>query len=160
MANLLTRVERGFAAVLPEHGSVAPIEPHFYALLLDKIGLAGEELPEQYDRSQWPALRERFAEVFRSKTRDEWCELLEQTDACFAPVLTFTEARQYHHNVARDAFVEGTNEVAVAPRLSRTPGDPTRPSPSWPGVDTDIVLGELGFDATEIKRLREDGAIA
>ena len=140
--------------------SVAPIEPHFYALLLDKIGLAGEELPEQYDRSQWPALRERFAEVFRSKTRDEWCELLEQTDACFAPVLTFTEARQYHHNVARDAFVEGTNEVAVAPRLSRTPGDPTRPSPSWPGVDTDIVLAELGFDATEIKRLREDGAIA
>jgi alpha-methylacyl-CoA racemase len=140
--------------------SVAPIEPHFYALLLDKMGLTGEDLPEQYDRAQWPALRERFAEVFRSKTRDEWCELLERTDACFAPVLTFTEAREYHHNVERDAFVEGTNAVAVAPRLSRTPGDPTRPSPAWPGADTDAVLGELGFDAAEVKRLREDGAIA
>jgi alpha-methylacyl-CoA racemase len=140
--------------------SVAPIEPHFYALLLEKIGLAGEDLPDQYDRSQWPALRARFAEVFRTKTRDEWCELLEKTDACFAPVLTFTEAREYHHNVERGSFVEGSNAVEVAPRLSRTPGDATRPSPAWPGADTDDVLGEMGFDPDEIARLRDDGAIA
>src|SRR5690606_32645733 len=128
-------------------------------LLLEKIGLADEDLPEQYDRSGWPKIRERFAEVFRTKTRDEWCAILEGTDACFAPVLTFTEARSYEHNVAREAFVEGTNDVAVAPRLSRTPGDPTRPSPAWPGVDTDAVLAEFGLSADQIAELRAYRAV-
>lgn len=139
--------------------SVAPIEPHFYALLLDKLGLAGEDLPAQYDRAQWPALRERFAAVFRTRTRDEWCALLEGTDACFAPVLTFDEARHHPHNVARGAFVGDTPEVAIAPRLSRTPGDPTLPSPAHPGADTDSVLREVGFTSTEIDQLRGSGAI-
>ena len=140
--------------------SVAPIEPHFYALLLDKMGLADEDLPAQYDRTRWPELRARFAEVFRTKTRDEWCALLEGTDACFAPVLTFDEARTYPHNVARDAFVDGGTAVAVAPRLSRTPGDPRRPSPAYPGADTDAVLTEHGFDAAAIADLRARRAIA
>jgi alpha-methylacyl-CoA racemase len=146
--------------------SVAPIEPHFYALLLEKIGLAGEDLPAQYDRERWPELRDRFAEVFRTKTRDEWCGLLEGTDACFAPVLTFDEARSYPHNIARGSFVidesgEGaTTEVSVAPRLSRTPGDPLRPSPVRPGADTDEVLTARGFTGDEIGELRRAGAIA
>jgi alpha-methylacyl-CoA racemase len=146
--------------------SVAPIEPHFYALLIDKMGLGGEDLPEQYDRSRWPELRARFAQVFRTKTRDEWCGLLEGTDACFAPVLTFDEARSYPHNVARGAFVpdpvtgEMSTEVIVAPRLSRTPGDPTRPSPAHPGADTDSVLAARGFSADEVGELRRSGAIA
>jgi alpha-methylacyl-CoA racemase len=139
--------------------SVAPIEPHFYALLLEMLGLGGEDLPAQYDRSQWPALRERFAAVFRTRTRDEWCALLEGTDACFAPVLTFTEARQHPHNIARAAFVDDAPEVAIAPRLSRTPGDPTVPSPAHPGADTDTVLREAGFGAVEIDALRRAGAV-
>ena len=139
--------------------SVAPIEPHFYALLLDKMGLAGEDLPGQNDRAQWPVLRARFAEVFRTKTRDEWCALLEGTDACFAPVLTFSEARTYRHHVERNAFVDGRAEVAVSPRLSRTPGDPHAPSPAYPGADTDDVLAEYGFTASEVATLHDRGAI-
>jgi alpha-methylacyl-CoA racemase len=146
--------------------SVAPIEPHFYALLLDRIGLAGADLPAQYDRAGWPVVRERFAAVFRTKTRDEWCALLEGTDACFAPVLTFDEARIHPHNVERGAFLpdettgEAGTEIAVAPRLSRTPGDPTRPSPARPGADTDAVLAERDFGPDEIADLRRIGAIA
>jgi alpha-methylacyl-CoA racemase len=140
--------------------SVAPIEPHFYALLLDKMGLAGDDLPAQNDRTQWPVLRERFAEVFLTKTRDEWCALLEGTDACFAPVLTFNEARSYPHHVARNAFVGDGPDVAISPRLSRTPGDPHARSPAYPGADTDAVLQEYGFDAAEVAALRERGAIS
>ena len=140
--------------------SVAPIEPHFYALLLDKMGLAGEVLPGQNDRAQWPVLRARFAEVFLTKTRDEWCALLEGTDACFAPVLTFSEARSYPHHVERDSFVDDRPEVAIAPRLSRTPGDPRAPSPAYPGADTDTVLADNGFSTSEIADLRERGAIS
>ena len=139
--------------------SVAPIEPHFYALLLDKMGLADEALPDQNDRAQWPVLRARFAEVFRTKTRDEWCALLEGTDACFAPVLTFSEARSYPHHVERDSFVDDRPEVAISPRLSRTPGDPRAPSPAFPGADTDTVLADYGFSPAEIADLREGGAI-
>jgi alpha-methylacyl-CoA racemase len=140
--------------------SVAPIEPHFYALLLDKMGLAGEALPSQNDRAQWPVLRARFAEVFRTKTRDEWCTLLEGTDACFAPVLTFNEARSYPHHLERHSFVDDRPEVAVSPRLSRTPGDPHAPSPAYPGSDTDDVLAAFGFSASEVADLRDRGAIS
>jgi alpha-methylacyl-CoA racemase len=140
--------------------SVAPIEPHFYALLLEKMGLANADLPAQNDRPQWPLLRARFAEVFRTKTRDEWCALLEGTDACFAPVLTFSEAREYPHNVARDSFVDGRPEIGVAPRLSRTPGNPRADSPAHIGADTDAVLEAYGFATAEIDALRKAGAIA
>ncbi len=141
--------------------SVAPIEPHFYAQLLDKLGLAGEDLPDQNDQSQWPALRERFAAAFLTKTRDQWCELLEGSDTCFAPVLNFSEALSYPHNVARGAFLS-TGEVPEplpTPRLSRTPGEPD-PSPAYPGADTEAVLTEAGFSTDEIRNLRENGAIA
>lgn len=140
--------------------SIAPMEPRFYALLLAKLGLEAASLPEQYDQSQWPAMRERFAAIFRSKTRDEWCALLEGTDACFAPVLTFSEAREHPHHVARGAFVPGgpMPELRPSPRLSRTPGNPGT-SPAWIGANTDEVLQENGFNDNEVAHLREIGAI-
>jgi len=140
--------------------SVAPIEPHFYALLLEKLGLDAAELPDQNDRARWPELRERFAEVFRTKTRDEWSALLEGTDACYAPVLSLGEVADHAHNRARGAFLEGgpMPELLPTPRLSRTPGAPG-PSPAWPGTDTDRVLGEAGLEADEIAALRDSGAV-
>lgn len=140
--------------------SVAPIEPHFYALLIEKMGLDPAELPDQNDRTRWPELRARFAEVFRTKTRDEWCALLEGTDACFAPVLGLGEVADYPHHAARGVFVgDGPMpELRPAPRLSRTPGSPGD-SPAWPGADTEAVLREAGLGADDIAELRASGAI-
>jgi alpha-methylacyl-CoA racemase len=142
--------------------SVAPIEPHFYAQLLEKIGVDQSDLPPQYDESRWPEVRERLADVFRTRTRDEWTELLEGTDVCFAPVLSFTEAAEHPHNRARGAFVEvegGAPQLRPAPRLSRTPGE-VRPTYAYPGVDTRAVLGELGFSDDEIAGLADRGTVA
>lgn len=139
--------------------SIAPIEPHFYALMLETIGVDQSTLPAQYDRDRWPEVKARLAERFLEKTRDEWCEILEGTDCCAAPVLTFDEARAHPHHRDRGTFVgtEGT-EVAPVPLLSRTPGE-IRPSPAWVGADTDAVLGEWGFTAQEIDDLRSERAI-
>ncbi len=137
--------------------SVAPIEPHFYALLLEGLGLTGEDLPDQYDQPRWPELRERLAEVIRTKRRDEWTAVFDGTDACVAPILDFTEALA-HPQMAARLFPDGGTEVPPVPRLSRTPGGPG-PSPKWPGCDTDEVLGEAGFTADEITSLKESGAI-
>jgi alpha-methylacyl-CoA racemase len=142
--------------------SVAPIEPRFYAQLLDKIGLDPRDLPPQYDESRWPELRERLAEVFRTRTRDEWTELLEGTDVCYAPVLSFSEAPEHPHNQARGSFVdvEGSiRQLKPAPRLSRTPGE-VRPTYAYPGVDTEAVLKEFGFDADEVAALADSGTVA
>lgn len=141
--------------------SVAPIEGHFYALLLAKLGLDANELPDRDDPTQWAALREQFAALFLTQTRDHWCELLEGTDACFAPVLSFTEARDHPHHVARGTFVAGAAmpEMIPTPRMDRTPGKPG-PSPAWTGADTDPVLQDGGFSADEIADLRKEGAIA
>jgi alpha-methylacyl-CoA racemase len=140
--------------------SVAPIEPHFYALLVEKMGLDLASLPDQNDRRAWPELRERFSVVFKTRTRDEWCEILEGTDACFAPVLSFGEAQTYPHHEARGVFRPGGGmpELAPSPRLSRTPGEPGG-SPAYAGADTDAVLEEFGFDRNEIAELRERGAV-
>ncbi len=140
--------------------SVAPVERHFYALLVEKMGLDPADLPDQYDLSAWPELRERFAEIFRTRTRDEWCALLEGTDACFAPVLGLGEAQGYPHHTARASFRKGgpMPELVPAPRFSRTPGEPGG-SPAHPGADTEAVLAERGFAADEIGKLREAGAI-
>jgi alpha-methylacyl-CoA racemase len=141
--------------------SVAAIEPRFWALLLGKMGVDPATLPDQRDRAAWPAVREQLAAVFRTRTRDEWCVLLEGTDACFAPVLTLGEARMHPHAIARRAFIdgEGQPELLPTPRLSQTPGRPRR-SPAYPGADTDAVLREIGFGDPEIARLRAAGAVA
>jgi alpha-methylacyl-CoA racemase len=142
--------------------TVAPIEPRFYAQLLDRIGLDPADLPAQYDESRWPELRDRLAEVFLTRTRDEWTELLEGTDVCYAPVLSFAEAQEHPHNKARGSFVdiEGSiSQLRPAPRLSRTPGE-VRPTYAYPGVDTEAVLRENGFADAEIAALADKGTVA
>jgi alpha-methylacyl-CoA racemase len=142
--------------------SIGSIEPQFYAELLELSGLGQDgELPHQHDRSQWPALKERMAQLFRRKTRDEWCEVMEHTDVCFAPVLSLGEAPEHPHNVERETFVErnGVVQPAPAPRFSRTSPEIRRP-PAHAGQHTDEVLAERGFDAERIAKLREAGAIA
>jgi alpha-methylacyl-CoA racemase len=142
--------------------TIAPLEPHFYKVLLGHLGLDEREVPDQYDQSSWPAMRDRFADIFRARTRDEWQELLEGTDACFAPVYRLDEAAGHPHNVARDAFVPSGGEsvqVAPSPRFSRTVPE-ARPSYAWVGADTDEVLAQMGFTRAELGDLRARGAIA
>jgi alpha-methylacyl-CoA racemase len=144
-----------------KHVSIGSIEPQFYAELLRLTGLEGEELPWQQDRTQWESLKERLAGIFRTKTRDEWCEIMEGTDVCFAPVLSLAEAPQHPHNVHRGTFVELNDVVqpAPAPRFSGTPVAVQRP-PAHAGQHTDEVLAEWGIDGDRIAKLRETGAIA
>jgi alpha-methylacyl-CoA racemase len=141
--------------------SIGSIEPQFYAELLRLTGLEGEDLPWQQDRAQWPAMKERLAEIFRTKSRAEWCEIMEGTDVCFAPVLTIPEAVEHPHNVARGTFVEvaGLRQPGPAPRFSRTAAEVGGP-PAHAGQHTDEVLAGAGFDAERIAKLREAGAIA
>jgi alpha-methylacyl-CoA racemase len=149
-----------YATADGKYVSVGAIEPQFYAKLLEKTGLASEDLPAQLDRAQWPRVRERLKAVFLTKTRDAWCALLEGSDACFAPVLTMAEARGHPHNRARGTFVEvaGVGQPAPAPRFSRTPAEIQRP-PSAPAADTDAVLADWGFSSAEIARLRDEKAV-
>jgi alpha-methylacyl-CoA racemase len=141
--------------------SIGSIEPQFYAELLRLTGLEGEDLPWQHDRAQWPALKERLAAIFKTKTRGDWCELMEGTDVCFAPVLTIPEAIEHPHNVDRGTFVEvaGIPQPGPAPRFSRTAPEISSPPPHA-GQHTDEVLAEAGFDADRVAKLREAGAIA
>jgi alpha-methylacyl-CoA racemase len=142
--------------------SIGSIEPQFYAELLKHTGLEGQAIPAQHDRAQWDSNKERLAEIFRSKTRDEWCEIMEGTDVCFAPVLTMPEAAQHPHNVARNTFVEvaGLVQPAPAPRFSSTSPEISRPQPHA-GQHTDEVLGDwIGADGDEIAKLRASGAVA
>ncbi|MDH5307234.1 MAG: CoA transferase [Myxococcales bacterium] len=135
--------------------SVGALEPRFYAELLERLGLDPEALPTPLDRENWPHIRERLAAIFRSKTRDAWCAMLEGSDACFAPVLTMAEARAHPHNRARRAFVEieGVMHPAPAPRFSRTrPSIQGPPEPA--GAHTDQVLADWGFSRSEIAALR------
>jgi alpha-methylacyl-CoA racemase len=141
--------------------SIGSIEPQFYAELLRLTGLADDpDFAKQMDRGQWPTLKERIKEVFRSKTRDEWCALMEHTDVCFAPVLTMEEAAQHPHNVARNLIIErdGIKQPAPAPRFSRTKPEILR-SPQHPGQGTVEVLSEWGFAQDRIEKLLESGAV-
>ena len=142
--------------------SFGAIEPQFYAVLLERLGLADDPaFADQMDRSRWPELKERIAAVVRTRTRDEWTALLQGSDACFAPVLTMHEAPTHPHNAARGTFVEveGIVQPAPAPRLSRTPAAIQRP-PAQPGQHTDEVLRDwLGLDEAALTSLRDEEAI-
>lgn len=140
--------------------SIGAIEPQFYRLLLERCGIDDPDFQQQWDRAQWQQLRAKLAGIIAGKTREQWCLLLEGTDACFAPVLDFEEAPRHPHHQARGSFVEsgGTLYPAPAPRLSRTPGQ-ARAVPK-PGEHTEELLAELGLAQTEIQALRERGAIA
>ena len=141
--------------------SIGSIEPQFYAELLRLTGLDGDpEFAKQMDKAAWPHLKERLTEVFATKTRNEWCVLMEATDVCFAPVLTMTEAAQHPHNVARGTFVDiaGTVQPAPAPRFSRTRAEIEMP-PAHPGQHTGEILRDWGFSADRIDALIASHAV-
>jgi alpha-methylacyl-CoA racemase len=144
-----------------EYVSIGSIEPQFYALLKELAGLSEEEFGDQNNPAKWPALKQKLTDVFRSKTRAEWCEIMEGTDVCFAPVLNFVEAPDHPANAARQTYIEvaGVTQPAPAPRFSRTPSE-VRHGGHEPGQDTDEVLAAMGFAEQEIAGLRESGAIA
>jgi alpha-methylacyl-CoA racemase len=141
--------------------SIGSIEPQFYAELLQRLGLDGDdEFAAQMDRERWPRLTGRLAELFRTRTRDEWSALLEGTDVCFAPVLTMTEAVEHPHNAARGTFAEvaGRVQPAPAPRFSRTPGA-IGVAPAHPGQHSREILHDWGFEPNRIDEVIAAGAV-
>lgn len=140
--------------------ALGSIEPQFYAQLLEKTGINDPTFKGQMDRSQWPSLHEKLATVIKSKTRDEWCEIMQGTDVCFGPVLSLEEAPRHAHNVARQTFVEveGVVQPAPAPRFSATPGAIAGPPPAI-GAHTRTALEGWGFSATDIDVLQSAGAL-
>ncbi|WP_370937537.1 CaiB/BaiF CoA transferase family protein [Amycolatopsis sp. cg13] len=135
--------------------SLAANETRFWRNTLRMLGLAEDELPGQHDRQRWPEMKKRFAEVFRTKTRSEWCALAEGQDVCLAPVLSMAEAPHHPHLRARGTFVEvdGVVQPGPAPRFSRTPGAIQRP-PAAPGEHAEEALADWGFSAAEAAALR------
>lgn len=136
--------------------SIGSIEPQFYALLIEKAELDPETFKPQMDMSQWPALKAKLAEVFKTKTRDQWVALMEGTDICFAPILSLAEAPSHPHNQARKSFVEigGVIQHAPTPKFSRTiPALPKQGKST--GADSRVILQEYGFSAAEINELTQ-----
>jgi alpha-methylacyl-CoA racemase len=134
--------------------SVGAIEPQFYRRLLELAGATDPAFEAQWRSAAWPELKEKFAALFRTRTRDDWCALLEGTDACFAPVLDLTEAPQHPHNRARGTFVEvdGVTQPAPAPRFSRTAAATPTP-PRTPGADSAAILADWGLGPDAIETL-------
>ena len=143
-----------------EYISVGSIEPQFYAELLRLTGCEGPQWDAQRHKGGWSDRRTEMAEIFASRTRPEWCEIMEGTDVCFAPVLTMPEAYEHPQNTLRNTFVEvaGVRQPAPAPRFERTPSEVSGP-PAHPGADTDDILREAGLSAEQIERLRSIGAV-
>jgi alpha-methylacyl-CoA racemase len=140
--------------------SVGALEPQFYAALLHGLGLTEAGLPDQHDRNGWPVLRQRFAEVFASRSRGDWEQVFAGTDACVSPVLSLAEAPAHPHARARNAFVEvgGITQPAPAPRFERTAA--AQPAaPPRPGADTDAVLAGLGLMPADVADLRARGVV-
>ena len=135
--------------------AIGALEPQFYALLLEKLGLAGQMEFEQLDAAHWPQARARIAEAFRAKTREEWRQALEGSDACFAPVLTLEEAPAHPHNRARETFVEvgGVTQPAPAPRFSATPGQIRHSPEQTPSAEE--ILEKWGLPEASINRFRD-----
>ena len=149
-----------YACADGKYVSVGAIEPQFYALLREKAGLAEDaDFDRQMDRRAWPALKERLAAVFATRTREDWCAILEGTDACFAPVLSMAEAPTHPHNVARATFVDvdGVVQPAPAPRYSATPTVAPRMADGT--TDTDALLAGLGYGEADVAALKSAGTV-
>ena len=140
--------------------SVGAIEPQFYELLLQHAGIEDPDFKDQLDQKKWPILKEKITAVFKTKTRDEWCRIMEGTDICFAPVLSLDEAPDHPQNLARKTFIEvdGVRQPAPTPRFSQTPPELQGPPPK-PGEHTKAVLAEFGFSTDEIEDLETAGTI-
>lgn len=143
-----------------KHVSIGSIEAKFYKLLLELTGLDKEDLPKQMDQDSWPLLKEKLAAVFKTKTRDEWDEILGGTDVCYAPVLSIVEATEHPHNTHRQTFVTYDDIVqpAPAPRFSRTVPEIQGP-PCLPGEHTTVAMLDWGFDQQRIDELMAAGVI-
>jgi len=140
--------------------SIGAVEAKFYDLLIETLGLDPATLPDQLDRGRWPEMRERFSELFKQKTRAEWCEIMEGTDICFAPVLKFKEAPEHPHAKARGSFVEvdGITQPGPAPKFSRTPSSIKGGPPDF-GAQTEQALKDWGFSRDRIAALKAEKAI-
>lgn len=141
--------------------SIGSIEPQFYALLMELAELPEADFGNQHDQSRWPELTEKLALVFKRKTQAQWCELMEGTDVCFAPVLSFVDAPAHPANVARNTYidVDGLTQPAPAPRFSRTPSQVAHGAHTL-GEDTEATLAAMGFAESEIRELRESGSFS
>ncbi|MDD9895900.1 MAG: CaiB/BaiF CoA-transferase family protein [Gammaproteobacteria bacterium] len=140
--------------------SIGSLEPQFYALLLEKCGITDDSFKEQLDQESWPIKREKMEAIFKTKTRDEWCEIMEGTDVCFAPVLDLGEAPDHPHNKARNTYIdfEGVTQPAPAPRFSRTQGE-IQSTSAMAGEHTEEILLAWGFGSDQIAELKTTGAI-
>jgi alpha-methylacyl-CoA racemase len=140
--------------------SVGAIEPQFYQQFLARLGPLASGLPAQYDRSQWPAAKERMADIFRRRTQAEWCQTFAGTDACVTPVLSAAEAPSHPHHAARESYVtvNGIVQPAPAPRFQRSRCAVPGPPPA-PGGDTDALLAQIGRSGADVRRLRDMGVV-
>lgn len=140
--------------------SLGSIEPQFYALLMQLAELPEEEFGDQNNAAQWPVMKEKLTAIMKTKTQAQWCELMEGTDVCFAPVLSFVDAPKHPANVARNTYIEvdGVTQPAPAPRFSRTPSHVAHGAHAV-GQDTDTVLSAMGFGEQELADLKASGAI-
>lgn len=148
-----------YACADGKHVAIGAIEPQFYRKLLALCGIDDPRFERQWDEAEWPALRVKLAELFRTRTRDEWCALLEGTDACFAPVLSMREAARHPHNAARGTFVEagGVVQPAPAPRFDQTPAT-LPPSAPRVGEHTRALLRQAGYADGDVDGLLAAGA--
>lgn len=143
-----------------EHMGIGPIEPQFYAMFMDKMDIDMSTLPDQMDRAQWPTVRQRVADAFKTKTRDEWAAIFDGSDACVAPVLRMSEAVSHPHNQARNSFVtiEDVPQPGPAPKFSRTQVEEITKC-AYAGEHSEDVLREAGFAEEEITRLKQSNAV-
>jgi alpha-methylacyl-CoA racemase len=140
--------------------SLGSLEPQFYKLLLELAEIDDPVFKNQLDIFKWPEMKEKLTVIFKSKTRDEWCEIMEGTDVCFAPVLSFDEAINHPHNVEREVFidVDGVMQPAPAPRFSRTKPEVRCGAPD-PGDHNDSAFSDWGFSADEVNMLNKEDVI-
>lgn len=140
--------------------AVGSLEPQFFAEMCEKAGVEHVSPRDQLDKAGWPRLAESYAEVFRTRTRDEWADIFADSDGCVAPVLGWDEVENHPHNAARGVFFrqDGVLQAAPAPRFDRTPAGPVR-SPVAPGSDSEAVLADAGYSEAEISEMRASGAI-
>jgi alpha-methylacyl-CoA racemase len=141
--------------------AVGAIESKFFQELARRIGLGEEDVARQHDRAHWPALRAKMTEIFKSRTRDEWCSVLEGTDSCVTPVLTMEEAPNHPHMMAREAFDRQSQHPrpAAAPRF-RDAGTPDARAAHDLGSDAGALLSRCGLAPEEIRSLRQAGIVA
>ncbi|KAL1782862.1 alpha-methylacyl-CoA racemase [Sigmodon hispidus] len=145
-----------------EFMAVGAVEPQFYQLLVQGLGLKSDELPDQLSIADWPDMKKKFADVFAKKTKAEWCQIFDGTDACVTPVLTIEEALHHSHNRERASFIMDEEQRASprpAPQLSRTPAIPSVKRDFFIGEHTEEVLREFGFSQEEINQLHAEKII-